>query len=108
MAFADPRDGDLEDDASSTARHTLLRHASYILLEISLPKLALAALLLLVVPAVLIGAAPKAAVWFADQLWIRVSEAGRWPCWSCCWRRPRCCGAGAAGCCAPPSATSGR
>jgi hypothetical protein len=78
MAFADPRDGDLEDDASSTARHTLLRHASYILLEISLPKLALAALLLLVVPAVLIGAAPKAAVWFADQLWIRVSEAGRW------------------------------
>jgi hypothetical protein len=78
MAFADPRDGDLEDDASSTSRHSLLGHASYILLEISLPKLALAALLLLVVPAVLIGAAPKAALWFAEAVWARVSEAARW------------------------------
>ncbi|CAH0145078.1 metallophosphoesterase [Roseomonas sp. CECT 9278] len=78
MAFADPRDGDLEDDASSTSRHSLLGHASHILLEISLPKLALAALLLLVVPAVLIGAAPKVALWFADQVWARVSDAGRW------------------------------
>lgn len=78
MAFADPRDGDLEDDASSTSRHSLLGHASHILLEISLPKLALAALLLLIVPAVLIGAAPKVALWFADQVWARVSEAGRW------------------------------
>jgi hypothetical protein len=78
MAFADPRDGDLEDDASSTSRHSLLGHASHILLEISLPKLVLAALLLLVAPAVLIGAAPKVAVWFADQVWLRVSDAARW------------------------------
>ncbi|WP_198370795.1 metallophosphoesterase family protein [Roseomonas rosulenta] len=78
MAFADPRDGDLEDDASSTSRHSLLGHASHILLEISLPKLALAALLLLVVPAVLIGAAPKVALWFAEAVWARVSDAGRW------------------------------
>lgn len=78
MAFADPRDGDLEDDASSTSRHSLLGHASHILLEISLPKLALAVLLLLVVPAVLIGAAPKLAVWFAETVWAQASEAGRW------------------------------
>jgi hypothetical protein len=78
MAFADPRDGDLEDDASSTAHHSLLGHATHILLEISLPKLALAAVLLVVVPAVLIGAAPKLALWFVEQVWTRVSEAGRW------------------------------
>ncbi|MBR0674048.1 metallophosphoesterase family protein [Neoroseomonas soli] len=77
MSFADPRDGDLEDDASSTSHHSLLGHASYILLEISLPKLALAAILLLVVPAVLIGGAPKAALWFAGTVWNQVSEAGR-------------------------------
>lgn len=78
MAFADPRDGDLEDDASSTSRHSLLGHASHILLEISLPKLALAVLLLLVVPAVLIGAAPKVALWFAEAVWAQVSDAARW------------------------------
>lgn len=77
MSFADPRDGDLEDDASSTTRHSLLGHASHILLEISLPKLALAAFLLLVVPAVLIGAAPKAALWFSGTVWNQVSGAGR-------------------------------
>lgn len=77
MSFADPRDGDLEDDASSTTRHSLLGHASHILLEISLPKLALAAILLLVVPAALIGGAPKAALWFAEAVWKQVSDAGR-------------------------------
>jgi hypothetical protein len=77
MAFADPRDGDLEDDASSTSHHSLLGHATHMLLEISLPKLILAAVLLVVVPAVLIGAAPKVAIWFAEEVWARVSEAGR-------------------------------
>ncbi|MBR0683721.1 metallophosphoesterase [Roseomonas eburnea] len=77
MSFADPRDGDLEDDASSTTRHSLLGHATHILLEISLPKLVLAAFLLLVVPAALIGAAPKAALWFSATVWNQVSGAGR-------------------------------
>lgn len=78
MSFVDPRDGDLEDDASSTAHHSLFGHASSILLEISLPKLAIAATLLLVVPAAIIGVAPKAALWFVGTAWDQVSGAERW------------------------------
>jgi len=37
----DPRHGDLEDDASSTKRRSLLSLAGSLLAEISLPKLAL-------------------------------------------------------------------
>ena len=37
----DPRDGDVEDDASSTKRHSLLSLAGNLLAEISLPKLAI-------------------------------------------------------------------
>jgi hypothetical protein len=77
MSFADPRDGDLEDDASSTVRHSLLGHATHMLLEISLPKLAVAAILLLLVPALLVGGAPKLALWFAEAVWSKVSEFGR-------------------------------
>lgn len=76
MSFADPRDGDLEDDASSTARHSLFRHASSMLLEISLPKLALAAGMLLVVPALLLGATPKAVLWFSRTAWHGVARLG--------------------------------
>ncbi len=76
MSFADPRDGDLEDDASSTSRHSLFRHASSMLLEISLPKLALAAVMLLVVPALLLGAAPKAVLWLTEAAWHGVARFG--------------------------------
>ena len=69
MTFFDPRAGDLEDDASSTSRHSLLGHASHMLLEISLPKLAIAAVLLLLLPALLLGAAPKAVLWATEQAW---------------------------------------
>ena len=76
MSFTDPRDGDLEDDASSTSRHSLLGHASRMLLEISLPKLALAAIMLLVVPALLIGAAPKLVLWMTETAWRGVARFG--------------------------------
>lgn len=76
MSFADPRDGDLEDDASSTSRHSLLGHASRMLLEISLPKLALAATMLLVVPALLLGATPKLVVWLSEVAWHGVARFG--------------------------------
>jgi hypothetical protein len=76
VTFADPRDGDLEDDASSTARHSLFSHATRMLLEISLPKLALAATMLLVVPALLIGAAPKAVLWLTETAWHGVARFG--------------------------------
>lgn len=76
MSFADPREGDLEDDASSTSRHSLLGHASRMLLEISLPKLALAATMLLVVPALLLGAVPKLVLWLTETAWHGVARFG--------------------------------
>ncbi|MEP9398166.1 metallophosphoesterase [Mesorhizobium sp. KR2-14] len=54
----DPRFGDIEDDASSPKRRSLLSLAGSLLLEISLPKLILAWILLLVVPGLLLGLAP--------------------------------------------------
>ncbi|MBR0677194.1 metallophosphoesterase, partial [Roseomonas alkaliterrae] len=76
MTFFDPRDGDLEDDASSTSRHSLLGHATHMLLEISLPKLALAATMLLVLPALLLGATPKAVVWLTEAAWHEAARLG--------------------------------
>ena len=54
----DPRHGDLEDDASSTKRRSLLSLAGSLLAEISLPKLALSWTLLFLVPGLLLGLAP--------------------------------------------------
>lgn len=76
MSFIDPREGDLEDDASSTSRHSLFRHASSMLLEISLPKLIIAATMLLVVPALLLGATPKIVIWFSRTAWQGVARFG--------------------------------
>ncbi|BCH27628.1 metallophosphoesterase family protein [Mesorhizobium sp. L-8-3] len=61
----DPRRGDVEDDASSTRQRSMLSLAGSMLVEISLLKLALAWLVLLVVPGLLLGFAPIAATaWF--------------------------------------------
>jgi hypothetical protein len=54
----DPRDGDIEDDAASTKRRSLLHLAGNILAEISLPKLAVVWLLLIGFPSLLLGSAP--------------------------------------------------
>jgi len=72
----DPREGDLEDDASGTARHSMLGHATYMLLEISLPKLVLAAVMLLVLPALLLGATPKAVLWLVEAAWHEATRLG--------------------------------
>ena len=56
--IVDPRQGDIEDDASSTKRRSMLSLAGSLLVEISLPKLILAWILLLVVPGLLLGLAP--------------------------------------------------
>jgi predicted MPP superfamily phosphohydrolase len=62
----DPRFGDVEDDASSTKQHSLLRIAGSLLAEISLPKLAVAWGLLIVLPGILVGLAPlMATAWVA-------------------------------------------
>ena len=59
--FIDPRDGDIEDDWSSPKRRSLLSLAGSLAIEVSLPKLALASLLLIVIPAVTLGLAPLVA-----------------------------------------------
>ena len=60
----DPRRGDIEDDASSSKRRSLLSLAGSLFAEISLPKLAVAFTLLVVVPALTLGIAPiLAAIW---------------------------------------------
>jgi len=58
----DPRDGDIEDDASSTKRRSLFSLAGSLLVEISLPKLALAWTLLVGVPGILLGMAACVAI----------------------------------------------
>jgi len=55
----DPRHGDIEDDASSTKRRSMLSLFGSLLVEISLPKLILAWTLLLVLPGLLLGLAPS-------------------------------------------------
>jgi len=62
----DPRFGDIEDDASSTKQRSLLRIAGSLLAEVSLPKLAVAWGLLIVLPGILVGLAPLiATAWLA-------------------------------------------
>jgi len=61
----DPRRGDIEDDASSSKRRSLLSLAGSLLAEISLPKLVVAFTLLVVIPSWALGIAPiVAAIWF--------------------------------------------
>jgi 3',5'-cyclic AMP phosphodiesterase CpdA len=61
----DPRDGDIEADASSTKSRSLLALAGVLLAEVSLPKLVLAVILLVVTPALLLGLTPLlASIWF--------------------------------------------
>jgi 3',5'-cyclic AMP phosphodiesterase CpdA len=62
----DPRRGDIEDDASSTKRRSLLSLVGSLLGEISLPRLAMAWILLLAVPGLILGFAPIiASVWIS-------------------------------------------
>ena len=61
----DPRRGDIEDDASSSKRRSLLSLAGSLLAEISLPKLVVAWMLLIVLPGLMLGVAPiVASIWF--------------------------------------------
>jgi hypothetical protein len=54
----DPRAGDVEDDASSTKRRSLLSLAGTLLGEISFPKLVIAWMMLIGFPGLMLGAAP--------------------------------------------------
>jgi 3',5'-cyclic AMP phosphodiesterase CpdA len=60
----DPRQGDAEDDASSTKRRTLVSLAGSLLAEISLPKLVAAWAMLIILPVFILGLAPLlASIW---------------------------------------------
>jgi hypothetical protein len=77
----DPRNGDIEDDASSPDRHSLLSLAGTLLAEISFPKLAMAWIWLVVAPGLLLGLAPILASVWIDALYskIRAPFAELWP-----------------------------
>ncbi len=63
----DPRLGDVEDDAASPRDRSLLVMAGSMLVEINFLKLALAFILLIIVPAILLGVAPLVATgWYAQ------------------------------------------
>src|SRR6516164_8647996 len=67
--IVDPRNGDIEDDASSTKQRSLLSLAGSLLAEISLPKLLIAWMLLIGFPGLLLGAAPLlVSIWIASIL----------------------------------------
>jgi 3',5'-cyclic AMP phosphodiesterase CpdA len=70
----DPRDGDIEDDASSTHQRSLLSLAGSLFAEISLPKLLAVWIVLLLVPALLLGAAPLVATAWAVAVWDKTAN----------------------------------
>jgi predicted MPP superfamily phosphohydrolase len=66
LPLLDPRQGDVEDDAASPGRRSLLAIAGSLLVEISLPKLLFAWTVSLLLPAVLLGLTPLVATaWLA-------------------------------------------
>ena len=77
----DPRHGDLEDDASSTKRRSLLSLAGSLLAEISLPKLAVSWTLLFLVPGLLLGLAPLVASAWVSLVKKKIASPliGIWP-----------------------------
>lgn len=79
--LVDPRLGDVEDDASSTKRRSLLAIAGSLLAEISLPKLVAAWVLLIVLPGILLGLAPLIASGWVATLSRKISAplSGIWP-----------------------------
>jgi hypothetical protein len=75
----DPRDGDVEDDSSSTKRRSLAGLAGSLLVEISFTKLFFAWMMLLVVPSVLLGVGPMLAItWFRTLAGITSWQVGLW------------------------------
>jgi hypothetical protein len=66
MLLFDPRQGDAEDDSSSPKSRSLLAIAGSLFAEISLPKLVLAWVVSILLPALLLGSVPLiATAWFA-------------------------------------------
>src|SRR5262245_41152549 len=66
--IVDPRDGDVETDEASPERRSLVAIAGNLLAEVSLPKMAAALVMLIVVPAILLGLAPIVVTIWARKL----------------------------------------
>jgi 3',5'-cyclic AMP phosphodiesterase CpdA len=81
VAIIDPRLGDTEDDRSSTKRHSMLSLAGNLLAEVSLPKLIVACILLIVLPGLMLGAAPLiASIWIMGvSAKLSAVLSGIWP-----------------------------
>jgi hypothetical protein len=77
----DPRAGDIEDDAASTKRRSLLWLAGSLLAEISLPKLVITWMLLIGLPGLLLGAAPLLISIWVVSVWSKAANifTGIWP-----------------------------
>jgi predicted MPP superfamily phosphohydrolase len=76
MPLVDPRQGDVEDDASSTIQRSFLAIAGSLLTEISLPKLLFAWTLSIVLPAILLGLAPLLATAWVAKASGSIAELG--------------------------------
>jgi Calcineurin-like phosphoesterase len=81
IPLIDPRLGDVEDDASSTKQRSLFAMAGSLLAEVSLPKLIWAWLLLMVLPAMLLGLAPLVVSGWLSTLSRKIADplSGIWP-----------------------------
>ena len=79
--FVDPRWGDVEDDASSTRKRTLLSLAGSVLAEISIPKLVVSWLVLIVIPALVLGLAPLVVATWIHKVFgqVRSPMISFWP-----------------------------
>ncbi|MBA1157595.1 metallophosphoesterase family protein [Microvirga mediterraneensis] len=77
----DPRRGDVEDDLASTKSRSLVAIGGRLLAEISIPKLILAWIMLIGLPAVLLGLAPLVVLGWAAKLTGQMATAlaGFWP-----------------------------
>ena len=71
----DPRLGDAEDDIASTKSRSLVAIGGRLLAEISLPKLVLAWIMLIGLPAILLGLAPLVVLGWATTIPGRVAAA---------------------------------
>ena len=79
--IVDPRNGDIEDDSSSTKQRSLISLAGSLLAEISLPKLVIVWMLLIGFPGLLLGAAPLLVSIWITSVWSKatIAFAEVWP-----------------------------
>ncbi len=71
--IVDPRNGDVEDDASSLKSNSLIALAGNMLAEISVTKLFLAWLMLLALPSLALGFVPIVTIAWANSLAVKIS-----------------------------------